>query len=222
MEVILISLGGSVIVPDRIDVGFLKKFRKLILKQKNRKFVVVCGGGKTCRRYQKAASEITKTGEEDLDWLGIHATRLNAHLLRTVFGDAAHKKVISGFREKIVFREKILVASGWKPGCSTDYDAVMLAKNLGVKKIINISNIDCVYDKNPKKFRKAKPLSRISWKEFRKMVGSKWSPGMNMPFDPVASREAQKSGAKVFIVGKSVENLGRVFSGRSFRGTVIS
>src|SRR3989344_4294286 len=105
MEVILISLGGSVIVPDRIDVGFLKKFRKLILKQKNRKFVVVCGGGKTCRRYQKAASEITKTSEEDLDWLGIHATRLNAHLLRTVFGDAAHKKVISGFREKIVFRE---------------------------------------------------------------------------------------------------------------------
>lgn len=221
METIIVSLGGSVIVPDKIDTVFLRKFRKLILRQ-NKKFVIICGGGKVCRKYQKAASKITKVHPEDLDWIGIHTTRLNAHFLRTIFRDAAHKKVIRNWKQKIVFKEKILVASGWKPGCSTDYDAVMFAKNLGVKKIINVSNIDYAYDKDPNKFKDAKPIKQISWKDFRKIVGNKWLPGLNAPFDPVASKEAQRINATTFIVGKNIKNLERAISGKEFKGTVIN
>lgn len=222
METIIISLGGSVIVPNQIDIKFLKAFRKLILKQRNKKFIIICGGGKIARAYQKAASKLVKLSSEDADWIGIHATRMNAHLLRTVFRKVAHKKVVRDWKKKITFKEKVLIAAGWKPGCSTDFGAVMIAKNLGIKKIVNVSNIDYVYSKDPNKFKDAKPIKQLSWKNFRKLVGNKWHPGLNAPFDPVASRKAQKIKAEVFIVGKSIKNLERVFACKEFEGTVIS
>src|SRR4030042_4066994 len=94
-EYAIIALGGSLVVPEEIDVPFLKKFRSLIISHlKSRKFIIIVGGGRTCRKYQKAAKELTKQTQENLDWLGIHSTRLNAHLLRTVFRDFAHPAII--------------------------------------------------------------------------------------------------------------------------------
>ena len=88
--------------------------------------------------------------------------------------------------------------------------------------MINLSNIDYVYDKNPKKFKGAKPLKNISWKDFRKIVGNKWDPGLNLPFDPVASKLAEKLKLKVVVMnGKPLSNLKNLLSGRSFKGTVI-
>src|SRR3989344_4239834 len=83
----VISLGGSIIVPDRPDVKFLAKFRKLILTfvQKGNVFFLVCGGGAPTRVYQNAAQQITKVSSEDLDWLGIAPTKVNAELLRVIF-----------------------------------------------------------------------------------------------------------------------------------------
>lgn len=223
-ETIIISLGGSLIVPGEIDVGFLKKFRKLILRQvkKGKRFIIIVGGGKVCRKYQAAAMKIVDVDAEDLDWLGIHTTRLNAHLLRTIFRDLAYPRVVKNPTEKLKAREPVIIASGWKPGCSTDYDAVLLAKNLGVKIIVNMTNIDYVHTKDPKKFRNAKPIKEISWKDFRKIVGDKWDPGLNAPFDPVASREAEKLCLKVIILnGKNLKNLENFFVGKNFRGTII-
>ena len=92
-EVIVISLGGSVIIPDRIDIKFLKGFRKLIKSYLRKyKFVLITGGGYTARLYQRAADSVVKLKSENLDWLGIHSTRLNAHLIKTIFSDAAHKR----------------------------------------------------------------------------------------------------------------------------------
>ena len=85
-EVIVISLGGSVIVPDKIDIVFLKAFRRLIRDYlKKYKFIIVTGGGKTARNYIDAAGKICRINNEDKDWLGIHCTRLNSHLLKTIF-----------------------------------------------------------------------------------------------------------------------------------------
>lgn len=224
MESIVISLGGSIIAPHRIDTEFLKGFRKLLLKfmKNGKRFIIICGGGKTAREYQAAASQVVKLTNEDLDWLGIHSTRLNAHLMRTILWDIAHQKVVRNPTEKVVFKENVLIAAGWKPGWSTDYDAVLLAKNYNVKTIVNITNVDHVYDKNPSKYRDAKPLKEIRWKGFRKLVGNKWDPGLNTPFDPVASREAEKNGIRVVIMGKSLKNLEDFLSGKDFEGTVIS
>ncbi|MFH1889690.1 MAG: UMP kinase, partial [Nanoarchaeota archaeon] len=57
-QVIVLSLGGSLIIPDNVDIGFLLKFKKIILRNtKKYKFVVVCGGGSIARKYIAALRE---------------------------------------------------------------------------------------------------------------------------------------------------------------------
>jgi len=211
-EIIVISLGGSLIVPEEIDVSWIKNFKEMIEQYvaKGYKFILISGGGKTARKYQNAAKDIAGLTGDDLDWLGIHATRINAHLIRTIFRGLANARVIKNPTEKIIFKEKILVAAGWKPGFSTDYDAVLLAKQFNVKKIINLSNIDFVYDKDPRKFKDARKIENISWKNFRKIVGDKWDPGLNAPFDPVASKESEKLGLEVAIMNGKIWKILRI------------
>ncbi len=115
----------------------------------------------------------------------------------------------------------MLIASGWLPGCSTDYDAVLLAKNLGVKELVNMSNVSYVYDKDPRKHKDAKKIEKIKWKDYLKLVGDKWKAGMNVPFDPVAAKEAQKSGIKVMIISGDLKNFENLLGGRKFKGTLI-
>jgi len=222
---IVISLGGSLIVPDRINTTFLAKFREFIIDftSKGGKAAIVCGGGKTARQYQEAASKLAGLRDQDIDWIGIHATRLNAQLVKTLFLGIVHEKIIHDPNEKTDFSEKVLIAAGWKPGFSTDYDAVLLAKNLGISTVINLSNIDYVYDKCPKKNPGASPIKRISWAEFRKIISHKWSPGLNAPFDPVAAKEAEKLGIRVAVInGEDTENIKRFVEGGDFKGTLIS
>lgn len=221
---VVISLGGSTIVPLEIDVMFLKSFRKLILKyiKKNITFVLICGGGRTSRHYIEAASKVTKLTARDLDWIGVHSTRLNAQLLRNIFRKVAYAKVIKNPMKPIETNKRVIIAAGWKPGFSTDYDAVMLAKNLKADRVVNISNISYVHDKNPRKYKDAKPIKKLGWSEYIKMVGLKWSPGRHVPFDPVASKEAHKSGIKVIVMSNDLKNFENFLLGKRFKGTVIS
>ena len=221
----VLSLGGSLIVPKTgIDWQFLKKFRSLI-KEKiklGQKFIIIAGGGTTCRHYQQAANKVVKLQPVDVDWLGIHASRLNAHLLRTVFFDLAHFEVIKDPTHRIKTDAKIIIAGGWKPGWSTDYDAVMLAKTYGAKEVINLSNIDYVYNKDPKKFSDATKIAKINWLDFKKIVGDKWIPGLSKPFDPIASKLAAALDLKVIIInGRKIANLKKCLAGEKFQGTII-
>jgi len=219
----IISLGGSLIYPKEIDKEFLKRFKTLIEScvKKGHSFIIFCGGGKLARYFQEAASQVSSISDEQKDWLGIQATKLNAVLVRSLFDDSSVcKKVISDPTEKIP-NKKIVVCSGWKPGWSTDFDAVLMAKNTHASVIINMSNIDYVYDKDPGKCKDAKRLKRLSWAELKKLVGDRWKPGMNAPFDPIATSKASEYGLTVLIVGKSLDNLKKVFDGRDFEGTVI-
>ena len=211
-------------VPDEIDIGFLKNFREMIIEEisNGKRFILITGGGKTARDYQTAAKGVVDLNENDLDWIGIHSTRLNAHLMKTIFCDIAHEEVIKNPTFKIEFKEKLLVAGGWKPGFSTDFDAVMLAENFGAKTVINLTNVDRVYDKDPSEHSDAKPIDEMSWKEFREIVGDEWSPGGNYPFDPVASKKSEELGLKVLIMnGKNLPNLKNYLDGKEFVGTVI-
>ena len=225
MALYVISVGGSLIVPDEIDTVFLSSFKQFIIKriEKGDRFILIAGGGKTARKYQHAASEVSGIDNEEKDWLGIHSTRLNAHLLRTIFKLWANPKIFSNFEEDdIDFREKILIGAGWKPGWSTDYDAVLLAKKYHADCIINLSNIEYVYSEDPKLNPHAKKYENISWRDFRKIVGDVWDPGMSAPFDPIASKEAEKSNLKVAIMsGKDLNNINDFLDGKKFKGTLI-
>ena len=221
-KALVISLGGSIIVPAGIDSDFLKRFREIILGLEQARFVIICGGGKICRNYQNAAKEMAGISKEDLDWIGIQATRLNAELVRSIFGETAYKKVIHDPHEEIDNSKRIVIGAGFEPGSSTDLRAVQMAERFNAGKVVNMSNIDYVYDDDPKKNPHAKKLTSITWADFRKLVGSEWAPGLNMPFDPIASKEADKLGLEVVIIGNEISNLKRVLKGESYNGTTIS
>src|SRR3989344_8124404 len=234
-EFTVIALGGSIVVPHLsdeggIDVSFLRNFRRFLLSElkKGRKFIVAIGGGKTMRVYQKAASKVVKMTNEDLDWIGIHATRLNAHLLRTIFVKEAHHVVIDHdpsqeeVNDLMRAKDNLFIASGWRPGWSTDYVAVRLAQKFGAKEVIDASNIDFVYDSDPKKNKHAKPLSELSWKAYRRLIPSKWTPGLGSPVDPVAAKFAQEIGLLVKVVeGIDLRNMKNAVEGKPFQGTTI-
>lgn len=229
-ERFIISVGGSLIVPQSgIDTAFLSAFHQLILDQleahPGRQFFLVAGGGYTAREYQQAGRDVVghELPADDLDWLGIHSTRLNAHLVRTIFRDIAYPKIIKDLDAIQKINEPVVVAAGWKPGWSTDYIAVQLAEDYHTTTVINLSNISQVYDKDPNQFPDAKPLSAIDWPTYRAMVGDEWTPGLNTPFDPIAAIKADKLGLKVIVMnGKDITNLAHCLEGREFTGTVLS
>lgn len=226
---VVISLGGSLIVPSEgIDTKFLTELNDFVRNELAanvaRQFFLVCGGGYTARHYIESGQQVVghKLTRDDLDWLGIHASRLNAHLVRTIFRDIAHPYIIKHYEIIRKVTEPVVVAAAWKPGWSTDYDAVLLCEDYGMTTVINLSNVEQVFDKDPKKFEDAKPLDKISWEEFRKMVGDEWVPGMNAPFDPIASQKAEELGIKVVVMnGKNFENLDKFLKGEKFVGTTI-
>jgi uridylate kinase len=226
--VTVISLGGSIVAPDGVDVKFLRDFadlvRSLLEEDKERRFIFVVGGGGPARAWQNAYREACPdtASNDEADWIGIMATRLNAQLVRAVMAQWCSQEVVTDPTIAEPISGKVLVAAGWKPGFSSDNDAVLLAGRFNAKTVINLSNIEKVYTGDPRKDPHARPLDRISWDDFRAMVGDKWVPGTNVPFDPVASRHAQETGLKVICAaGKNLENLRKIVGGGDFIGTTI-
>jgi len=225
---IVISVGGSLIsLKSGIDTVFLSKLNAFIREKvkKGKRFFLITGGGATTRIYQKGAQEVIHNiSDEDIDWIGLHATRLNGHLLRIIFQDIAHPRIIENYDKKLTnWKEPVVIGAGWKPGWSTDYDAVILARDYGAKVIINLSNIVWVYDKDPKKHKSAKPMKKLTWEEMERLMGSKWTPGSNVPFDPIATKLARKLNLRVVIAnGLDFDNLEKIIQGKPFKGTIIT
>ena len=221
------SVGGSLIVPDHIDTTFLTSLKNLVEHQiasYGRRFIIIAGGGKTARRYQDAAAAVTELNPEDLDWMGIHATRLNGHLLRTVFRDIAHPIMITNPDEVVDVPEEtpLVIAAGYRPGASTDLRAVQIAKHVGAHKLINLSNIDHVYSADPRVDNNATKIEDITWDSFIALIPSEWSPGLSAPFDPVAAREAKKYGIEVAVInGTKPDEIEKYLTGEPFVGTRI-
>lgn len=225
MGTYVIAVGGSLIVPEEINLTFLHAFKQLILKrvEKGDKFILVAGGGKIARKYRDAAAELGEIDNEEKDWLGIHCTRLNAHLLRTIFKQDAFPRLFKSFDDPLnAFKEPILIGAGMKPGRSSDFPAVFLAKRFSASHVINLSNIEYVYTEDPRLNPEAEKFSKISWKRYLDIIGTRWDPGMSAPFDPVASKEAMDNNIKVAMVnGSKLSNLEKFFDGEEFGGTLI-
>ncbi|MEY2665668.1 MAG: hypothetical protein RLZZ480_773 [Candidatus Parcubacteria bacterium] len=222
------SVGGSLIVPGAIDTTFLtnlKQFVDMETTEKGRRFIIIAGGGRTARNYQEAAAAVSDLNSEDLDWMGIHATRLNGHLLRTIFRDSAHRVMITNPDEvlDIPKNEKVIIAAGYRPGSSTDLRAVQIAEKIGATKVINLSNIDYVYTADPRTNPGAEKIEAISWSDFRALIPAEWDPGLSSPFDPIAAKVAQRDNIEVAIInGYKIEEIVKYLNGEVFIGTRIS
>lgn len=222
---IVISLGGSLIVPDLVDVEFLKNFRDSILGfvEKGYTFTLFTGGGGVCRTYNTALDALVdNVSREDKDWMGISITKVNAQLIKTVFKNVVEDIIISDPYTKIERTKALLIGSGWKPGWSTDYDAVIYAKENNISRVINLSNISHVYTADPKKDPQAKKIETISWTEYRKLIPATWEAGLHSPFDPIASQKAEESGLEVLMLdGRNIAELEKAIREENFEGTRI-
>lgn len=224
-ETVVISVGGSLISPQSgIDTAFLKKLKSFVEAHVARgyQFVIITGGGATARNYQNAGRKVGDIATEDLDWLGIHSTRLNGHLLRSIFRKYAAPALVKNPLAAVPAHKPVIIAAGWKPGFSTDYVAVKLAQKIGAKRVVNLSDIDYVYDKDPKKNKNAKAIKEIAWPDFREVIPKKWDPGLSSPFDPVAAKQAENLKLEVAMInGKKLSEFEKYLSGKKFVGTRI-
>jgi uridylate kinase len=231
MMVTVMSLGGSIVAPDGVDEQFVRDFTVLIgeflAKDEKQRFILVVGGGGPARNWQKAYRNIsggmgTIPSDDEADWIGIMATRLNAQLVKAAMGGWCTQDVVTNPAKVEPLMGRVLVASGWKPGFSSDYDAVLLAEQFKAPLVLNLSNIERVYTDDPRKNPGAAPIDKISWEDFRALVGDEWVPGRNVPFDPVASRHAAKIGLRVICAaGRDLQNIRKILSGEGFIGTTI-
>ena len=224
-KTVIMSLGGSLLFPEGIDTSFIASWQKLVKVHvaKGTRFIVIIGGGKVCRRYQEAMQNLNADAtSEDSDWVGIYTTRLNAQFMRYAYGDSSAPDILIDPHAFNDTGEPVIFGAGWKPGWSTDYAAVEVAEVFKAETVINLSNIDRVYTKDPKKYEDAEPVESISWSEYRSIIPDTWEPGLNTPFDPIASKKAEAMNLEVVIMGADLGNLDAYLRGEAFTGTRIA
>jgi uridylate kinase len=226
-NVAVLSLGGSIIAPQGLDVSFLKGFTRVVERylagDGERKLIIVCGGGSLAREYQAALRETSsQASAEDQDWVGIAATRVNGELVRRILRPWCVENLVTDPTAITVFTGRVMVAAGWKPGFSTDNDAIVLAQRFSASLVVNLSNIAKVYSADPRVNPHARALEKLSWKEMLDIVGGEWMPGKNTPFDPTAARAAAASRIPVvFAEGRNLENLESILTGGAYVGTAV-
>lgn len=218
MMKIVVSLGGSVIVPNEVDIKFVNNFAKLINKYKNKhRFSIVCGGGKTARTYTRPAKELGLT-TNDAHEIAIKATHVNSMLLAKMLkGKFSDKHPL-----EIGKMNGLVVSGGYKPGWTTDTDAALIAKSMKADMLINITDVKGIYTKDPDKFKDAKLILNLGWKHFEKMFGKKITgAGKHYVFDPLAGQICKRSKIRVVVLGKNIANLEKCISGKKFIGTAV-
>ncbi len=217
----VISLGGSIVCGEKIDVDYINSFRKFLEEwgRKERIFLVV-GGGKTAREYISAASALG-ADQYTLDRIGIEVTRLNASLF---IGDYSYPKVAETVEEAVLASSSypVVLMGGTEPGHTTDGVSLLLAERLGEKMVVNMTSVGGIYDKDPRENEDARIIPRMSYAEAEEMFFQReMDAGLNLPFDLIALKIAQRSKIRICVIGKSIEELRRVLENGECPGTLI-
>jgi uridylate kinase len=225
-EKVVVSIGGSILIPDNNDSNYIKELSALIrdVISEGIQLVIVCGGGKIARYYANTGREL---GGNDfqLDELGIGATRLNAALLAISLGDISSTDIPLTAEDAASRSEhgRIVVMGGTEPGHTTDAVAAMVAKALGAGRIVNATSVDAVYSEDPKKNPSAKRFSRLTIKELGDLVYKEHGASRSGVFDPLGVRIAEENHIDIAIVdGRDLTELRNAILGNEIIGTHIS
>ena len=196
----------------------MKRFKSAVRKCKH-KIVIVVGGGRIARDYIHA---LGNKDERVRSLIGMEATRLNALLVSNFLGN---RIVPDSMRElkKLLGRKNLVVCSslGYKAGMTSDGTAADVARNIKADMLINMTNVKGLYDKDPRKNKNAKFISRINFNDFLKIVMKiKYKPGQHFVLDQTAAEIITKYKIKTVIL-KGVNNLEGFLREKKFIGTVI-
>ena len=222
MNSIVISLGGSVLISDDIDISFFKNLAELLKElSKQYKVFIIIGGGKTARTYIKLGRKLN-FDEKTLDNFGIEITRLNAKILINYIGISDYKIPVSTDEAKIITKP-IVIMGGTTPGHSTDMVGAELAEKVGASKFIIATNVDGVYDKDPNKYTDAKQLKEISIEKLINDYGTDWgTAGKNIVIDGPALKIIKRAKIQTFVLnGNKLDELEKAIKNKSFNGTII-
>ncbi len=224
-KVIVLSLGGSLIVPDEVDFKYLKEFKKTILKNtRKHKFIITCGGGSIARKYISALRKLGMN-ERFQNFAGIGATRLNARFMNYFFkidpekGIPRTKTTLKRYLKK---RDVVFCgALDYKPNQTSDSTAAQLARRYNAP-LINLTNVKGLYDKDPTKHKNAKFIKEISWNDFNKKANEiKYKPGQHFVLDQTAAKIILDEEIPTYIIGQDMKQLDNILKGKDFKGTLI-
>ncbi len=219
---LVISLGGSVIVPDEIDVSFLKKFRRIINKiKKGNKIVIVSGGGSTARKYIEVLRD-EKVDEKALSYIGFKITKINGLFLSNFLGVkfADNLKEVKKFSKK----NNLIVCGALEFNLrgTSDGTSSKVARAIKADVFVNITDVKGLYDKNPKKYKNAKLVPRISFDDFNRVASKiKFKAGQHFVLDQRSAKFIDKNKIKTIII-KDIDNLVKIVKNEKFTGTVIN
>lgn len=226
MKTLVISLGGSIIVPKgEMNLKFLHNFKKTLLKNtKNTRFVIVCGGGSIARKYISVL-EKEKKSKKELSLAGIRATRMNALFLMQLIGEKANSSLPLDMKEvKSNLKKNPIVVCGalrYTENSTSDGTAAKLSHYLNGE-FINMTNVRGLYTADPKTIKNAKFIPTISWKDFEAMASKlKFKAGQHFVLDQSAATLIKKHKIRTYIIGPDLKNLEKILKRQKFVGTLI-
>lgn len=218
---VVISLGGSIVCGEKLNIAYISEFRKFLAEfSKKHKIFLVVGGGRIAREYIHAAENLGMD-QYSMDMLGINASRMNAALF---LGDYSYPRVAMDIEEALIASSSynVVLIGGTEPGHTTDGVSLLLAERLGENLVVNMTSVGALYDKDPRVHRDARKMEHLSYEDAEKMFfARKMNAGLNIPFDLISLKIAERSKIRICITGKDIEDLKRVITHGKCSGTVI-
>lgn len=213
---LVIKIGGSLSIGK--DGPKKEYFSRLlpVLKEldKNNQLIISIGGGRFIRKYYKAVEKLDLTPEQ-MEWIAIELLRVNVRFLSFLL----NKNSIFTLQE--MNKNTSGVIGGIRPGRSTDANAAYAAGVIDADYFIKLTNVNGIYDKDPKRYKNAKKLEHISFDHLTKYA-SDGKPGKYGVLDKLAIETIVKNKIKTVVMnGKNPSDLLRLLKGEK-TGTLIS
>jgi uridylate kinase len=224
MKTIVVSLGGSILVPS-LDSHHIPEYATIFLELASRyRVFLVVGGGGEARRFIAAARSLG-IDEATSDDIGILVTRLNASLMAGALGEAAYPRVAENYREAQEYAEsgKIVVMGGVIAGQTTDAVAAVLSEYTHAAALFNVTSVDGIYSADPRKDPKAVRHKHLTPAQLLEVIGkNQLSAGSNIVFDIVAAKVIERSGIPLLVLdGRDPVTFRDALMDGKFHGTVV-
>ncbi|HTW39790.1 MAG TPA: UMP kinase [Thermoplasmata archaeon] len=223
---VVASIGGSVMLTGTDDTRYIEELATLLREiGRTTPLIVTTGGGRTAREYIRLGRELGLT-EVELDEIGIEVTRLHARLLAARIGPPApsHPPPSIALAVHELHRSSPVILGGTEPGHTTDGVAALLAVRLRAARLVNATDVNGIYEDDPRRNPKARRIAKSSWADFRKRVsaGTRGEAGQNFPFDRLGADTLARADIPLWIVdGRDLANLGAALRGQPFDGSRV-
>lgn len=219
---VLLKISGKIINPENAEL--IGRYALVVSKlvDEGYRVAVVVGGGPYARSYIKCARALGLSNAQ-ADMVGIEVSRVNALLLAYALGERAYVPIPRNIEEveEAWSTRKVVVVGGLQPGQSTAAVAAIVAETLGIKRILYATDVEGVYDRDPRKFPNVKKLDSITVDELAKVLSQKFEAGGYELLDPLAMQVVKRSCIEVIVFnGYNIENVMKAARGEAV-GTLI-